>query len=372
MAGALSGIRVVEFTGLGPAPLAGQLLADLGATVIAVDRKSLPADPHDINRRGKSSLAVDLKTAEGREAVKRLLQTADILIEGFRPGVMEKLGFGPDDVPERIIYGRMTGWGQTGPRAHTAGHDITYLATTGVLNMIGKPGEPPVPPLNLAADFGGGTMFLIMGILAALYERERSGKGQVIDAAMVDGVPAMMGIFAAFAAKGMLEMERGRNFLDGSAPWYRCYETADGQYIAAGPIEPQFFSEFLRLGGLPEEDAAHRNDRSCWPDMIARYEAHFKTRTRDEWAAVFSGSDACVAPVLTDGEAASDRHMAARNIFLDVDGVRHPHPAPRLSRTPGPAPAASGAPGADSRAILRDIGYSEDEISALRRSGVLT
>lgn len=367
----LQGITVVEFTGLGPAPLAGQLLADMGAQVIVVDRRSSALDKTDVNRRGKRSIAIDLKSDAGRQATLRLLETADVLIEGFRPGVMEGLGLGPQDVNEKLIYARMTGWGQQGPLAQTAGHDITYLALTGALNMFGSPDKPPHPPLNYVADFGGGTMFLVFGVLAALIERSRSGKGQVVDAAMVDGVAALSGLFTSLIARGMVGEHRGQNMLDGSAPFYRCYECADGKYIAVGCLEPQFFAEFLSRAGLPPEDSAKQMSRSYWPDMHKRYENHFKTRERDDWAEVFGDSDACVAPVLALSEASTHPHMHARGSYRTLNGIQHPMPAPRFNRSNSVAPSEPSAPGADGEAILAAVGFSEGDIDELKLAGVL-
>lgn len=358
MTGALAGLRVVEFTGLGPAPLAGQLLADQGAEVITIDRKPAPADPSDINRRGKRSVVLDLKSDAGLTAAKALIASADILIEGFRPGVMERLGLGPSDCPETLVYARMTGWGQTGPLAHTAGHDLTYLALTGALHMMGEAGRPPVPPLNLVADFGGGTMFLIFGILAAVIERQRSGKGQVVDAAMAEGVPAMMGLLQGWQARGEWTDARAANLLDGGAPFYRCYTCADGGFIAFAALEPQFFAEFLRLAGRSAEEAARQYDRATWPDMHAAYEALFASHPRNHWAALFEGSDACVAPVLTPDEAAAHPHNVARSTYPAPGGVRQTAPAPRFSRTPGLTPESPRAIGADTEAVLKELGLA--------------
>lgn len=355
MTGPLTGLRVVEFTGLGPAPLAGQLLADLGAEVITVDRAAAPADPADINRRGKRSVVLDLKTAEGLQAAQALIGTADILIEGFRPGVMERLGLGPADVADTVIYARMTGWGQDGPLAQTAGHDLNYLALTGALWMMGEPGRPPVPPLNLVADFGGGTMFLIFGILAALFERGRSGRGQVVDAAMIDGVPAMMGLLQGWMARGDWTPARGVNLLDGGAPFYRCYACACGGFLSVGCLEPQFFAEFVRLAGLDPAECATQYDRATWPDKTARYAALIATRSRDDWAAVFDGSDACVAPVLTPREAAQHPHNLARGAFIAPGGIQQTAPAPRFSRTVPATPARPGDVGADTADVLAGL-----------------
>ena len=372
MSGPLKGTRVLEFTGLGPAPLAGQLLADLGADVTTVDRQSATPDPTDVNRRGKRSIALNLKHPDGLAAAQRLVAGTDVIVEGFRPGVMESLGLGPDDVPDTIVYGRLTGWGQSGPMAQAAGHDLTFLAITGALNQFGQPGQPPTPPLNYVADFGGGSMFLVTGILAALIERQSSGKGQVVDAAMIDGVAAMSGLLYMLIARGMAGEHRGQNPLDGSAPFYRTYRCADDRYIAVGCIEPHFFVEFLQLAGLPVEDAKIQNDPSQWPAMHERYEAHFRTRTRDAWADVFNASDACVAPVLAISETGEHPHVAARGLFQTLDGVRHPSPAPRFSRSDPRAPAVPGAAGADSDAVLAAAGMLPADIARLRAEGVLT
>ncbi len=355
MMGALEGLRVVEFTGLGPAPLAGQLLADHGAEVITVDRKAGPADPYDINRRGKRSVVLDMKSEDGLAAAKALISSADILIEGFRPGVMERLGLGPEDCPDTLIYARMTGWGQTGPLAQTAGHDLTYLALTGALHMMGETGRPPVPPLNLVADFGGGTMFLIFGILSAVIARQRTGKGQVVDAAMAEGVPAMMGLLQGWQARGEWTDQRGANLLDGGAPFYRCYTCADGRFVAFGALEPQFFAEFLTLTGRDPEEARSQYDRSTWAEKHAAYEALFASQPRDHWAALFESSDACVAPVLTPDEAATHPHNSARQTFVTPGGIRQTAPAPRLSGTPARPPEPPRAIGADTDAVLKEL-----------------
>ncbi len=363
--GALSGLKVVEFTGLGPAPLAGQLLADHGASVTTIDRKPLPTDPTEINRRGKRSVCLDLKSDLGHEAALRLIAASDVVIEGFRPDVMERLGLGPDDCPDTIIYARMTGWGQTGPLAQTAGHDLNYLALTGALHMMGRDDEPPMPPLNLVADFGGGTMFLLFGIMAALFERQKSGKGQVIDAAMCEGVPAMMGLLHQWQAKGTWRDTREANLLDGGAPFYRCYACSDGGFISVGCLEPQFFAEFIRLSGRDQAECATQNDRSTWPEMRAQYAQMFAQKTRDEWASIFEGSDACVAPVLTPTEASEHPHNQARGTFLAPDGVMQAAPAPVLSRTSAPNVKAPTPPGADSAEILKALGFSSDQIEKM-------
>lgn len=365
MAGPLASLKVVEFSGLGPAPLAGQLLADLGADVITVDRKAAPADPTNINRRGKRSVVLDLKRAEGLEAAQRLIAASDVLIEGFRPGVMERLGLGPQDCPERLIYARMTGWGQEGPWAQTAGHDINYLALTGALHAMGDADRAPVPPLNLVADYGGGTMFLLLGILSAVIERGVSGKGQVVDAAMVDGVPAMMGLIHAMLAQGKWRETRGANWLDGGAPFYRCYTCACGGYISVGALEPQFHALLLEKAGLPEAHQADQNDAAHWPDRRALYAQAFAQKTRDEWAAIFEGSDACVAPVLSFSEARFHPHMAARATFVAPGGVVQAAPAPRFSRSAPAAPAPPDAIGAQTDAVLESLGYDSAERRAI-------
>jgi len=374
MPGPLSGLKIIEMNGLGPCPLAGQLLADQGAEVIVIDRASTKADPTDVNRRGKRSVALNLKSEAGKQAAHRLIASADILIEGFRPGVMEKLGLGPDafqtDNPG-LIYGRMTGWGQSGPLSQTAGHDINYLSLSGAMHAIGT-AEQPVPPLNLAADYGGGTMFLIFGILSALYERGQSGKGQVVDAAMVDCVPAMMGLLHSFLARGWWNETRGDNILDGAAPFYRCYETADGKFISAGPIEPQFFAIMVEKAGLPADDLKRQNNKADWADMSASYAAIFRQKTRDEWVEIFDGTDACIAPVLTFSEAETHPHNQARGIFTRVGDIMQAAPAPRFDRTAPDAPQPPHAPGADSADVLAEAGLTQDEIAAMRENGDLT
>lgn len=332
--GPLSSLKVIEFTGLGPAPLAGQLLADLGAEVITIDRKPVPDDPTDINRRGKRSLTLDLKSDAGLNEARALIAKSDILIEGFRPGVMERLGLGPETCPDTLIYARMTGWGQDGPLAQTAGHDITYLALTGALHAMGEAGKPPVPPLNLVADFGGGTMFLIFGILSAVIERGVTGKGQIVDAAMVDGVPAMMGLIHGLLAQGNFSEERGSNWLDGASPYYRCYTCADGGFVAVGALEPQFYALLLEGLGLPETLRETQNEKETWPKRIAEFAEIFAQHPRDHWASVFEHTDACVAPVLTFTEAAAHPHITARGTLQSPGGVLQSGPAPRFSQYP--------------------------------------
>ncbi|WP_300038373.1 CaiB/BaiF CoA-transferase family protein [uncultured Roseobacter sp.] len=370
MTGPLASLRVVEFSGLGPAPLAGQLLADMGAEVIVIDRATGPADPTDINRRGKKSVALNLKSEQGRAAVLKIIGNADVLIEGFRPGVMERLGLGPDDCPDSLIYARMTGWGQSGPLAQTAGHDINYLALTGALHAMGRADAPPPVPLNLVADFGGGTMFLLFGILSALFERGASGKGQVVDAAMSDGVPAMMGLIHSMLARGTWTTDRAANWLDGAAPFYRCYECSDGRYIAVGALEPQFYAEFLQIAGLKHD--GDQNDPQAWPARSEEFAETFRTRTRDEWANLFEGSDACVAPVLSFDEAPSHPQNAQRGVFQDPGGVTQASPAPRFSRSTVQQPQAPQAPGAATDQVLSGLGYTARILREMREAGEIT
>lgn len=374
MSGPLTGLKVVEMQGLGPCPLAGQFMADLGAEVTLITRKSGQADPADITNRGKRSIALNLKTADGVEAAMRLIERSDILIEGFRPGVMERMGLGPDACAvrnPRLIFGRMTGWGQEGPLSQTAGHDINYLGITGVLNAIGKAGEPPVPPLNIGADYAGGTMFLLLGVLSALFERQSSGKGQVVDAAMVDGAPALMSLIHSFIARGNWSDKRQSNLLDGGAPFYRNYETMDGKYISVGALEPQFFDELVALAELPSDHKATRNDPSRWSDLHAHYEAVFARKTRDEWVAIFDDSDACVGPVLDWSEAPAHPHMVARGSFLDIGGITQAAPAPRFDRTPPVHPQPAPPPGGDTAKVLAELGYSDTEVDDMRAKNVV-
>jgi alpha-methylacyl-CoA racemase len=375
--GPLAGVRVLEFEAIGPAPFAGMLLADMGADVLVVDR---PASSglglkrerwYDVMLRGKRSVTLDLKSAQGAEAALALIARADALIEGFRPDVMERLGLGPEAALKKnpkLVYGRMTGWGQQGPLAPRAGHDINYIALSGILHAIGRRGESPVPPLNLIGDFGGGGMLLGFGVVCALLEASRSGRGQVIDAAMVDGAALLAAMFAGFLASGGWSEERGANILDSGAPWYDVYETADGKYVAIGAIEDKFFAELgakLKLIDLPAQ-----HDRSRWPEMRARIADALKSRTRDEWCRVFEGSDACFAPVLGWAEARSHAHSRARSAYVNVANVEQPAPAPRFSRTPGAVRAAPPERGQGGRAALADWGFSEREIADLRTRGI--
>jgi alpha-methylacyl-CoA racemase len=347
MAGPLSGLRVVELAGLGPAPHAAMVLADLGADVVRVERPASPraASPRtrDQMLRGRRTVAADLKDAADRDGVLALADHADVLLEGFRPGVAERLGVGPQDClarNPRLVYGRMTGWGQDGPLAPRAGHDINYLSLTGALHAIGRPGEPPVPPLNLVGDFGGGSMFLVTGVLAALWERTRSGRGQVVDAAMTDGISVLLQMTWSFRGMGVWSDERGANLLDGGAPFYDTYECADGRFVAVGAIEPQFYAALLAGLGLTVAGLPSRDDRAAWPELRRRLAAAFASRPRDAWAEVFAATDACVTPVLRFDEVAAHPHNAHRRTITDLDGVPQPAPAPRFSRTPPGTPAA--------------------------------
>lgn len=343
--GALDGIRIVEIDGLGPVPFAAMLLADMGADVIRIARAGhnpLAEMGATVLHRGRDRLLLDLKSPDGVDAALALIGKADALIEGFRPGVMERLGLGPDIClarNPRLVYGRMTGWGQAGPRAMTAGHDINYIAIAGALGAMGEADRPPSPPLNLVGDYGGGAMMLALGVLAGVISAGRTGRGQVVDAAMTDGTAALMSLFVGYRQEGGWRRERGANLLDGSAPFYRCYACADGRHVAVGALEPQFFARLLEGLGLPA-DGVRQYDERGWPEMAETFALRFAERPRDEWAAVFAGTDACVTPVLDIDEAADDPHNAARRTYLDIDGKRHPAPTPRFSQTPSAISAA--------------------------------
>jgi len=349
--GPLAGLRVVEFAGIGPGPFACMLLSDMGADVVTVDRPGRKlGERHNIAGRGRTVTLADLKDPAAREQVLQLLDKADVLVEGFRPGVMERLGLGPEVVAARnprLIYGRMTGWGQHGPLAQAAGHDINYISIAGALHAIGPAGGPPVPPLNLVGDYGGGSLYLIVGILAALHEAKSSGRGQVVDAAMTDGVISLMTNFVAQGLRGVFREERGVNLLDGGSPYYGVYETADARHVCIGPIEPQFYAELCERLGVAEALRGAQADRAQWPAMRAEFARIFRQKTRDEWTALLQGTDACFAPVLPLSEARQHPHNVARQAFVEVGGVSQPAPAPRFSRTPsavqGPAPAEAVA-----------------------------
>lgn len=374
MPGPLTSLKVVEFAGMGPGPFCGMLLADLGADVVCIDRPepggggaALPRHI-DVMQRGKRSVAIDLKRAEGIHAALRIVATADVLIEGFRPGVMERLGLGPDDCfreNPRLVYGRMTGWGQDGPLADRAGHDANYLAMSGVLHAIGRTGGPPQIPLNVVGDFGGGALYLAMGVLAGVIEARPSGRGQVVDAAIVDGVASMLSPVYALLAHGWWQDRRGVNLLDSGAPFYDVYETADGQHVSVAPIEPKFYEEFVRLLGLAEAGLPAQWDFRQWAILRERFAERFRTKPRDEWVAVFAGSDACVFPVLSLVEAAGSEHARARGGYV-VDGRRiEPAPAPRFSRTPGRIHGGPPPTGRDTRAVLEEAGFDREAVDAL-------
>lgn len=379
--GPLKGFTVIELAGIGPAPFAGMLLADMGASVIRVDRREksdlgVPGrtPKFDVLGRGRQSIAVDLKSAAGIDVVKRLASKADALIEGFRPGVIERLGLGPDlllAINPKLVIGRMTGYGQHGPMADIAGHDINYISLAGALHAIGRKGEAPVPPLNLVGDFGGGGMFLAFGVVAALLEASRSGKGQIVDAAMVDGAAYLMAMMYGFRSAGQWQDERGVNMLDTGAPWYEVYETADRKWLALGSIEARFYAELLNGLGLADADLPKQHDRTRWPELRARFASVIKSKSRDAWVAVFAGTDACVTPVLSLDEVASDPHMAARSTLQTVDGVTAPQPAPRFSRTQPVAGSQAKEAGVDTNAVLVEFGYTSAEIAELSASGVV-
>ena len=376
--GPLSGVKIIELQGIGPGPFAGMMLADMGADVLRVDRAqavspgaSSGGPSPDLLARGRRSVGVDLKNPDGVETVLRLVEKADALIEGFRPGVTERLGIGPDDGlarNPRLVYGRMTGWGQEGPYAQAAGHDINYISLAGCLGHIGRKGEAPVPPLNLIGDFGGGGMLLAFGIACALFESGRSGKGQVVDAAMVDGSAVLMTMFHGFLASGFWSAERGTNLLDTGSHFYDVYECADGEYISLGSIEPQFYAELLRLSGL---DLPNQMDRSNWPAMKEQVAAAFKTKTRDEWCSIMEHTDVCFAPVLSIPEAVAHPHNVARSTFVEVAGVTQPAPAPRFSRTPGEIQRPPSVPGQHTDEALADWGIPASDVAKLREAGAV-
>jgi alpha-methylacyl-CoA racemase len=378
--GPLTGIKVIEIAGIGPGPYGAMLLADLGADVIRVDRSGNvvggdPATPPaDLLARGRRSVGVDLKHPDGVATVLDLVAGADALIEGFRPGVMERLGLGPDVCLERnpkLVYGRMTGWGQEGPYAPTAGHDINYIALAGALEPLGRAGEQPTPPINLVGDFGGGGMLLAFGVCAALLEAGRSGQGQVIDAAMVDGAASLMTMTWSFRHMGIWNDERGTNMLDTGAHFYDTYETADAKYVSIGSIEPQFYAELLRLTGLEGEALPSQHDRSHWGELKERLAGIFKTKTRDEWCEIMEGTDVCFAPVLTMAEAPEHPHIAQRATFTEVAGLTQPAPAPRFSRTPGSIERPPPHAGQHTDEVLADFGIDAERVASLRESGAV-
>jgi alpha-methylacyl-CoA racemase len=378
--GVLSGYRVVELAGIGPAPMCAMLLSDMGADVLRIDRVAdaglgIAMDTkYSLLNRGRRSVALDLKRPEATETVLRLADRADALIEGFRPGVMERLGLGPDTCMARnprLVYGRMTGWGQEGPLAHAAGHDINYIALSGALYCIGRKGEAPVPPLNLIGDFGGGALYLALGVVAGLLEAQKSGKGQVVDAAMVDGAASLMTAIYGMRGSGIWSDQRGENILDTGAHYYEVYQTSDGKHVAIGSIETKFYEELLRLSGLKGEELPRQNDRNSWPKMKERLAALFRTKSRDEWCRIMEGSDICFAPVLSMDEAPHHPHNRQRGTFLEQDGVIQPAPAPRFSRTPSAVQRPPARPGEHTQEALHDWGFSASDLERLRACGAI-
>jgi len=378
--GVLSGYRVVELAGIGPAPMCAMLLADMGADVVRIDRLAdaglgVPVQTkYSLLNRGRRSVALDLKRPEATDTVLRMVEKADALIEGFRPGVMERLGLGPEVCRARnprLVYGRMTGWGQEGPLAQAAGHDINYIALAGALYSIGRRGEAPVPPLNLVGDFGGGALYLALGVVAGILEAQKSGKGQVVDVAMVDGVASLMTAIYGMHGAGIWTNERGANILDTGAHYYDVYETQDGKHVSVGSIEAKFYEELLERSGLKNEELPRQNDRPSWPGMKQRLKALFLTKTRDEWCKIMEGTDICFAPVLSMDEAPQHPHNRVRGTFVVQDGVTQPAPAPRFSRTPSAIQGPPAVPGEHTEEALRDWGFSPTELEKLRNCGAI-
>jgi alpha-methylacyl-CoA racemase len=374
--GPLAGIKVIELAGIGPGPFCGMLLSDMGAEVIRVDRAGGGGRrARDVLARGRKSIAVDLKNPAGRDAVLKLCEGADALFEGFRPGVTERLGLGPTECMARnpaLVYGRMTGWGQDGPLAQAAGHDINYIALAGALHAIGPQGGKPVPPLNLVGDFGGGGMVLAFGLVCAMLEARKSGKGQVVDAAMVDGAAVLMAMFFSMQAGGAWKDVRGANLLDGAAPFYDTYETSDGKYISVGSIEPQFYALLVEKAGVDPDEFSGQMDQSRWPAYKEKLTAVFKSKSRDEWCALMEGTDVCFAPVLSLGEVAEHPHNKHRGTFTDQEGVIQPAPAPRFSRTQAALSGGARLPGEDTRTVLSAGGFSDGEIDSLIADGAVS
>jgi alpha-methylacyl-CoA racemase len=378
--GPLADFTIIELAGIGPGPMAAMMLGDMGANVIRIDRTTPSpadgfADPRfSVHNRSRRSVSIDLQRSEGIDLALRLVTRADALIEPFRPGVAERLGVGPEPCLKanpRLVYGRMTGWGQDGPLARAAGHDINYIALTGLLHAIGRGGDRPVPPLNLVGDYGGGGMLLAFGIVCGLLEAQRSGKGQVVDAAMVDGAALLFGALFGLHSAGFWKDRRGANLLDGAAPFYDVYETKDGKYVSIGSIEPQFYTLLLEKTGLGEDSLPPQMDRTAWPDMKERFAAVFRSRTRDEWCALMEATDVCFAPVLSIAEAPEHPHARARGAYVDVAGAPQPAPAPRFSRTPGAVQQPGPRRGAHTDEVLRECGADASEIEKLRAAGVI-
>ena len=375
--GPLKGTTFLEMGGVGPGPFCGMMLADMGAEVIRIERKDRPDRPGnetDVLNRGKKSVKLDLKNRHGIEAVLRMAAKVDGLFEGFRPGVMEKLGLGPDvcmEINQGLIYGRMTGWGQDGPLSDQPGHDINYIALTGALHCMGSAGDRPIPPLNLVGDFGGGGMLLAFGMACALFERSRSGKGQVVDAAVIDGTGALMAMIYGFRAAGRWSLDREDNILDGAAPFYGTYETLDGRYISIGSIEPQFYQNMLGLLGIDDVDLKRQREKDGWAKLKQRIADRIARKTRDQWCAVFEKKHACFAPVLDMDELLLHPHNEARDTFLEINGVVQAAPAPRFSRTKAATPLPPARPGADTRDVLKQFGFGEDELAALAAEGAI-
>lgn len=375
MSGPLNGFKIVEMAGIGPGPFCAMMLADMGAEVICIDRKTpgVLGGGGSIVDRGRRTIVLDLKNPASVEVVLRLVERADALIEGMRPGVMERLGLGPAPCLQRnprLVYGRMTGWGQTGPLANAAGHDLNYIAITGALNAMGHADRPPTPPLHLVGDMGGGAMMLAFGIVSALLETSRSGQGQVVDAAICDGVSALSTMYYAMLGSGQWRLQRESNMLDGGAHFYGCYSCADDKFISIGSLEPQFYALLLQLCGIDDPDFSAQWERAAWPALRVRLAALFKTRTRDAWCELLEGTDVCFAPVLDFAEAVQHPHNLARDSFVETNGITHPAPAPRFSRTPG---AAGSVPkvGQHTLEVLAELGLSETEVTALRESGAI-
>ena len=378
--GVLSGYKIIELAGIGPGPMCAMLLSDMGADVLRIDRIAdaglgvAMETKYGLLNRGRRSVALDLKRPEAIETVLKLVEKADALIEGFRPGVTERLGLGPEHCLKRnprLIYGRMTGWGQEGPLAHAAGHDINYIALSGALHSIGRKGDAPVPPLNLVGDFGGGALYLALGVVAGLLEAQKSGKGQIVDAAMVDGAASLMTAIYGLRLSGVWNDKRGENILDTGAHYYEVYETKDGKHVAIGSIEAKFYDELLRLSGLKGQELPRQNDRASWPKMKERMKALFLGKTRDEWCAIMEGSDICFAPVLSMDEAPHHPHNRHRGTFVESGGVTQPGPAPRFSRTPSKIQRPPARPGEHTEEALGDWGFGAADLERLRKAGAI-